>query len=422
MMSSTNLEAQFVKYYKDVERAVNMNEYHQAVSSIEKALEICKRLHDESIDYASKQKWANNAKALKKIYVDCKNKIIEAEGTFVMGDTKGAVQMPRKQAPSSNPVQMPRKQAPSSKPVDMPKEDPDSMVVGGVDVSNLLVMEANSDVDFDTLYGMEKEKLLIAKELFPTKKQQQVKEYLNQKAKNFILLYGVPGTGKTYFAKAVSNELKKRFGDDVPMFAVNTSMLKDCKVGQTEKNIFAIFEYCKRFPKCVLFFDEFDEIVPDRSKDNGDPTAKARTIEFLKATDGFSSSDNTLIIAATNFPENIDSALKDRMSLKIEVPAPEKEVIVSMINKVVSKMVDDTVDINELAEKLVGCSSRSVSKFVEKLKDLFNDEFNNSDCEDITQFRLNKEQVFNFVEGNAERVNPKDLRRIKAYTDSITNA
>ena len=421
MMSYSNLEKQFVDYYREIEQAVFMNEYSRAMEIIKKAMEVCKRLYEEATDFRKKQKYDNNAKALQKIWTDCKAKVIELEGSYT--PVVKPTPLPKQPTRKSSPTKMNNNESPDSNPVEMPKYDPEDMIVDNVDISSILILEANDDVDFDNLLGMETEKRIIAKELFPTPKQLAAKNYTGQKSKNFILLYGVPGTGKTFFAKAVSNELKKRFNGEVPFFAINTAALKDCKVGQTEKNITALFKFCEKFEKCVLFFDEFDLLVPDRSKDNGDPTAHVRTEEFLKATDGFSSAKNILIIAATNFPENIDNALKDRMSLKLEVPVPEKAAIFKMIKDPVSQLIDDPSKIDLIADKLIGCSCRAIKRFISIIQDYWETAYEESEyqLEEITKFKINYEKVALIAATTIERVNPKDIERIKRYKNSISN-
>ncbi len=251
-------------------------------------------------------------------------------------------------------------------------------VVNGVNVKDFLTDESNDVVTFDDVKGMEKEKALIKREFFLTEEQRAFNEYLGKKPKTFILLYGVPGTGKTFFAKAISEELKRYSGGDIPFFSVVGSQLSDSKVGATEKNIQAVFEFCKQFEKCVLFIDEFDTLAPDRKQNTGDPTAASRVTVLLQMMDGFASAKGTLVIAATNCPYNLDGAVLSRANTRIEIPLPSYEVIYSVLKAKVGKNLSGEVDMQRLAARFEenGYSNRDIKNFIENIKDQLIDEFN----------------------------------------------
>lgn len=249
----------------------------------------------------------------------------------------------------------------------------------GVNVEQFLVKESNDVVTFDDVKGMTEEKKLIKREFFLDDEDRAFRASLGKKSKNFILLYGVPGTGKTFFAKAISEELKRYSGGDIPFFSVVGSQLSDAKVGASERNIQALFEFCKQFEHCVLFIDEFDTLAPDRKIPTGDPTAAQRVTTLLQMMDGFSSSKGTLVIAATNCPYNLDGAVLSRANTRIEIPLPNYEVVYSVLKSKIGKKIAEDVDLSAFASRLArdGYSNRDIKNFIESMSDQLYDEFQN---------------------------------------------
>ena len=303
-------------------------------------------------------------------------------------------------------------------------EDGINYVVNGVNVKDFLANEANDPVTFDDVKGMEKEKALIQREFFLTKEQREFNESIGKKPKTFILLYGVPGTGKTFFAKAISEELKNRLGGDVPFFSVVGSQLSDCKVGATEKNIQAVFEFCKQFEHCVLFIDEFDTVAPDRKQANGDPTAGSRVTVLLQMMDGFNSPKGTLVIAATNCPYNLDGAVLSRANTRIEIPLPSYEVVYAVVKSKIGKILADDVDLSMLAARLAknGYSNRDIKNFIENMKDSLSDEFAKSQAKGhikpISEYRYTNEMVERAFKEIVPTTKQSDIQRIEQFKNS----
>ena len=114
------------------------------------------------------------------------------------------------------------------------------------------------------------------------------------------LLYGEPGTGKTFLVQALANEV------DIPFISVNSS---DITIGDSELNIDTLFKELKANAPCVVFFDEFDAIAQKRSELT--PRQNILVNKLLTAINGFENDSKPIyIIAATNTPENIDPAIK----------------------------------------------------------------------------------------------------------------
>ena len=307
---------------------------------------------------------------------------------------------------------------------DQKSDDGINYVANGVNVKDFLSNESNDPVTFADVKGMEKEKALIKREFFLTEEQRAFNEYLGKKAKTFILLYGVPGTGKTFFAKAISEELKKHSGGNIPFFSIVGSQLSDCKVGATEKNIQAVFEFCKQFEHCVLFIDEFDTIAPDRKQANGDPTAASRVTVLLQMMDGFASAKGTLVIAATNCPYNLDGAVLSRANTRIEIPLPSYEVVISVLQSKIGDKLASDVSIENLAARLVrlGYSNRDIKNFIGNMVDSLADEFAKrselGQRQNFNEFRFTNaivEKAFNEIVPTTKQ---SDIQRIAQFNES----
>lgn len=140
---------------------------------------------------------------------------------------------------------------------------------------------------------------------------------------NSTLIYGIPGTGKTEFAKYVAFRL------GLPYAYLNFSYLIESYMGKTSQNLQRVFDYCKG-QKCVLMLDEIDCIGISRSNDTGSDGELARTtITLMQALDGLV--DGQVVIAATNRCDRLDKALLRRFQHQTEFTPFEQEEQENMI-------------------------------------------------------------------------------------------
>lgn len=176
-----------------------------------------------------------------------------------------------------------------------------------------------------------------------------------------ILMYGPPGNGKTFIAKAVAGEL------DAAFFNVNASQIKDKYVGETEKNLQKLFDEARAQPKSVLFLDEVDHLLAKRGN------RKIGTVaQFLSLTDGLVKNTNCLLVlAATNKPWVLDEAVvrPGRLGTHIYVGPPDakaREAIVAYNMKGVPSASD--VSFADIAAKTEGYSGADMSELCDRSK------------------------------------------------------
>ncbi|KAG0328140.1 hypothetical protein BG000_000635 [Podila horticola] len=143
-----------------------------------------------------------------------------------------------------------------------------------------------------------------------------------------VLLFGPPGTGKTMLAKAVSQESKATF------FSISASSLTSKFVGESEKLVRTLFAIAQELQPSVIFIDEVDSILTERSESEHEASRRLKT-EFLLQFDGAGSNsdDRVLVMGATNRPQELDEAARRRFVKRIYIPLPESETRLGLLKK-----------------------------------------------------------------------------------------
>ncbi len=215
------------------------------------------------------------------------------------------------------------------------------------------------DVSWDQVGGLEdvKEELREAVE-WPLKFPDLFAQ-LNATPPKGLLLYGPPGTGKTLLAKAVAHESESNF------ISVKGPELLNKFVGESEKAVREVFRKARQASPCIIFFDEIDSVAPTRGSSGGDSHVTERVIsQFLTEMDGLEELRNVIIIAATNRPDIIDSALlrPGRFDRLLFVPPPDLEAR-KQIFKIHTRKTPLAEDVNldELARKTDGYTGADIA-------------------------------------------------------------
>jgi len=135
-----------------------------------------------------------------------------------------------------------------------------------------------------------------------------------------ILMYGPPGCGKTYLARATAGEVQANF------ISIGLHEVLDMYIGQSEQNLHRIFDAARRQAPCVLFFDEVDALGANRA-DMRHNAMRQVINQFLAEMDGVdTSNEGVLILAATNTPWYVDVALRrpGRFDRGLCIPPPDQ--------------------------------------------------------------------------------------------------
>ena len=173
-----------------------------------------------------------------------------------------------------------------------------------------------------------------------------------------ILLYGPPGCGKTLLARAVATESEANF------ITIKGPEVFSKWVGESEKAVREVFRKARMAAPAVIFFDEFDSLVPRRGMGAGDSMVTERVIsQLLTEMDGIMRLEDVVVIAATNRPDMIDPAVlrPGRFDRLIYVPAPDEKARLEIF-KIYTKNMPLAKDVNleELARATKGYSGADI--------------------------------------------------------------
>ncbi|MEM4780809.1 MAG: CDC48 family AAA ATPase, partial [Halalkalicoccus sp.] len=180
----------------------------------------------------------------------------------------------------------------------------------------------------------------------------EVFEAMDLDAAKGVLLYGPPGTGKTLLAKAVANEAESNF------ISIKGPELLNKFVGESEKGVREVFSKARENAPTVIFFDEIDSVAGERGRHSGDSGVGERMVsQLLTELDGLEELEDVVVIATTNRPDLIDSALlrPGRLDRHVHVPVPDEDArraIFAVHTR--NKPLAEDVDLDELAAETEG--------------------------------------------------------------------
>lgn len=218
------------------------------------------------------------------------------------------------------------------------------------------------DAGFESVGGMEnvKEEIRV-KIIYPLQHADMYAAY-GKKIGGGILLYGPPGCGKTHLARATAGEVNARF------MSIGINDVLDMWIGNSEKNLHALFDQARHSKPCVLFFDEVDALGASRS-DMKRSGGRQLINQFLSELDGVdASNDGVLCLAATNTPWHLDAAFRrpGRFDRVIFVPPPDQEARDEILQIQLAGKPTDRVDTARLAAKTSDFSGADLKAIVDR--------------------------------------------------------
>ncbi|MDP5339082.1 MAG: ATP-dependent zinc metalloprotease FtsH, partial [Nodularia sp. (in: cyanobacteria)] len=223
-------------------------------------------------------------------------------------------------------------------------------------------MEAKTGVKFDDVAGVEEAKEELG-EVVTFLKQPERFTAVGARIPKGVLLIGPPGTGKTLLAKAIAGEA------GVPFFSISGSEFVEMFVGVGASRVRDLFKKAKDSAPCLIFIDEIDAVGRQRGTGiGGGNDEREQTLnQLLTEMDGFEGNTGIIIIAATNRPDVLDSALlrPGRFDRQVMVDAPDlkgRAEILSVHAR--NKKIDSSISLEAIARRTPGFTGADLANLL----------------------------------------------------------
>lgn len=217
------------------------------------------------------------------------------------------------------------------------------------------------DINFSDVGGMKRIKEEISMKIIQPLKNPDLYKAFGKKIGGGILLYGPPGCGKTYIAKATAGEINAKF------INIGLHDILDMWIGNSEKNLHEIFAMTRRNTPCVLFFDEVDAMGASRT-DLRQSAMRHVINQFLAEMDGVGSdNEGVLILAATNAPWSVDAAFRrpGRFDRIIFVEPPDENAREEMLNSMLKGKPVADIDAKKIAQNTHEYSGADIKALID---------------------------------------------------------
>jgi transitional endoplasmic reticulum ATPase len=224
-------------------------------------------------------------------------------------------------------------------------------------------------------------------------------KYMKSKPSNGILLFGLPGTGKTLMAKALAHEAEINF------ISIKGPEFLSKWVGESAKAVREIFRKARTAAPCIIFFDEIDAIASRRSVSSSSRVEEQVVAQLLTEMDGLEELKDVILIAATNRPDMLDPAIlrSGRFGRHIEVPLPNKISRLKIFNiHLAGRPLEEKVDLEVIAESLEGYTGADIKAL----------------CEEATILAIRRA----IINSNIADQNPKSFEPVKITQEDLQSA
>ena len=223
-------------------------------------------------------------------------------------------------------------------------------------------MEADTGVQFDDVAGVDEAKQDLEEVVTFLKKPEKFTSVGAQIPKG-VLLVGPPGTGKTLLAKAIAGEA------GVPFFSLSGSEFVEMFVGVGASRVRDLFKRAKESSPCLIFIDEIDAVGRQRGAGiGGGNDEREQTLnQLLTEMDGFEGNSGIIIIAATNRPDVLDSALMraGRFDRQVSVDAPDIKGRLSILKvHARNKKLEDDLTLESIARRTPGFTGADLANLL----------------------------------------------------------
>lgn len=224
-------------------------------------------------------------------------------------------------------------------------------------------MSEKHKLSFSDIGGLEELKKQANIRIIQPFKNPELFKKFKKSAGGGLLLYGAPGCGKSYFARAIAGEC------DAAFYNVTIEDILDMYVGESEKNIKALFDTVRENRPAIVFIDEIDAL--GRKRELLKNSSLTTTINaFLAQMDGVESdNENILIIGATNAPWDVDSAFKrtGRFDRTFFIPPPDLEAREEIFELYLKDLPIEKLDYTLLAQKTEGFSGADIKGVIDRV-------------------------------------------------------